>query len=65
MKPKHLFYALALGAFAVAIAYAFQRSFGMASLAAVVALCSLLNTLRRGADRAASRSDIKRFFGIQ
>ncbi len=49
----------------IAVVYAIQGSFGMALLAALVASCCLLNTTRPGADRAASRSDLKRFLGIR
>lgn len=65
MKPKHLFYGVAVFTASIAVVYAIQRSFGMALLAALVASCCLLNTTRPGANRAASRSDLKRFLGIR
>ncbi|PNE59706.1 hypothetical protein A8H39_00735 [Paraburkholderia fungorum] len=65
MKPKHLFYGAAILAAIAAVVYAMRGSFGMALLAALVASCSLLHTKRPGANRAGSRDDLKRFFGIR
>jgi len=64
MNPKHLFYGVAVFTVIIAVVYAIQGSFGMALLAALVASCCLLNTTRP-ANRAASRSDLKRFLGIR
>lgn len=65
MKPKHLFYAVAVVTAIIAVVYAIEGSFGMALLATLVASCCLLNTSRPGANRAASRNDLKRLFGIR
>lgn len=65
MKPKHLFYGVAVVAAVIAIVYAIQGSIGMALVAALVASCSLLNSARPAANRAAGRNDFRRFFGIR
>ncbi|MGY6257311.1 hypothetical protein ACXIVK_28020 [Paraburkholderia caledonica] len=65
MKPKHLFWGVAVVTTIIAIVYAIQGGVGMALLAALIASCSLLNATRPSADQAARRGDLKRFLGIR
>lgn len=65
MKPKHLFYALAVFAVAVAVLYAIKGNVGPTLLLLLIASCCLLNGTRAGSDRTAGWLDVKRMFGIK
>lgn len=65
MKPKHLFYGMAVVTVIAAVVCAVRGQLGMALLATVIASCSLLNATLPGANTAGSRNDVKRFFGIR